>query len=366
MKILLVNNDKGWGGGQEFLKGLSLELRNAGFDVHMAVRAGSPSEERFESLGLSVHSLSRRGMKALLSIRTLAAVMRREHFDVISINREHDIFSTVLARRLAFPFSCPGKLLMTYHVGIARKQFFLGAMDAILCVSNHVRARLLERHPGIAAKSRVVHNGIRVTACPDLEKFSVIRKRHFFHGVGGPLIGMVGPLWKNQTELVDCIPLLRREFPAIRVAFVGDDTELPYAAQLKEKIREMGVGEHVMFTGKVPHEQMADIFYDFDLTVSTFRNEGHPLAPLESLAAGTPVVAYNEGGQVDILQGEEAGILVDGGTAEFVAAVAELLRDDERRFAMGRRGVELVNRKFTVASMVDRYCSLFRELLAAG
>jgi glycosyltransferase involved in cell wall biosynthesis len=81
---------------------------------------------------------------------------------------------------------------------------------------------------------------------------------------------------------------------------------------------------------------LADLSHDLDLSVSTFHNEGFGLIHLESLAAGTPVVAYQEGGQVDILSGEEAGILVDGGIADFAAGIIALLKYHDRRFAMGK------------------------------
>jgi glycosyltransferase involved in cell wall biosynthesis len=362
MKILFINNDKGWGGGQEFLKDLSVELRKAGLDIHFVVRSGTLSEERFRNLGMRVYPMPHHGLKDLKALWDLAAIMRRERFDVISINREHDLLMTVLSRRLAFPFSRPGKLLMTYHIGIARKQFFLGSMDAIICVSEHVRARLLRLHPQVAAKTRILHNGIRVEAPPAAEKFAPGRERRFFRNSGFPLIGMIGAFWKNQAELVDCIPLLQKEFPGIKAAFIGDDTELPLATPLKEKIRKMGLGESIIFTGKIPQERLADVFFDLDLSVTTHRNEGFGLVHLESLAAGTPVVAYNEGGQVDFLR-EAGGALVDGGPAEFAREVANLLRDHQRRSAMGIDGYRIVARSYSTEIMAKSYEKLFRDLL---
>jgi glycosyltransferase involved in cell wall biosynthesis len=118
------------------------------------------------------------------------------------------------------------------------------------------------------------------------------------------------------------------------------------------------VTANLVLTGKLPHERMPDLYSDFDLTVSTFRNEGFGLIHLESLAAGTPVVCYNEGGQRDIFEGEEAGLLVDGGVREFAAAVIELLKDHERRFMLGRAGVELVRTRFSAEAMAARYLEL--------
>ena len=366
MKVLLINNDKGWGGGQEFLQDLAGELRPAGVDARTVVRAGSPSERRFGGLGFPVYPMPHGGLRDLAAVATLASVIRRERFDVISINREHDIIPTVLALRLAFPFSPPGRLVMSYHIGVARSQPLLGTMDAIVCVSEHVRQTLLARYPGAAPKSLVIPNGIRLPPPPVPEKFRPDRERRVIKGAGFPLIGMVGAFWKNQAELVDCIPLLREAFPGIRVAFVGDSTERPLVDPLVDKIRTMGVEDQVIFTGKLPREQIADVFYDLDLSVTTHRNEGFGIVHLESLAAGTPVVCYNEGGMVDILRGEEVGAMVEGGPSEFAAAVVGLLRDHLRRFELGRRGHDLVRRRYSLQAMGERYRHFYRELVARG
>jgi glycosyltransferase involved in cell wall biosynthesis len=363
MKLLLVNNDKGWGGGQEHLKDLAVELRKSGVDVHFVVRAGSLSAERFACLEFPVHAMPHHGLRDIQAIVKLAAILRRERFDIISINREHDIVMTVLAGRLAFPFARSGKLIMSYHIGIVRRQPFLGAMDAIVCVSEHVRSRLLQFHPGVASKTRVLHHGISLSSPPGVEKFRTGRARRFFRGVSFPLIGMVGAFWKNQGELVECIPQLKERFPDIMVAFVGDDTEIPLAVPLKEKIKGMGLEKSVIFTGKLTREKMADIFFDLDISVTTHRNEGFGIVHLESLVAGTPVVCYNEGGQTDIFRGEDVGVLVEGGPGEFATAVTELLIDEERRFAMGRRGRELVERRYSLRAMGEKYLEFYSDIL---
>jgi glycosyltransferase involved in cell wall biosynthesis len=365
MKLLLVNNDKGWGGGQEHLRDLAGELRTLGVDVRFVVRAGSLSQERFAGLGFTVYPMPHHGLDDLKAIMYLASVLRRERFDLISINREHDILLTVLARFLAFPLSRPGKLIMSFHIGVARKQPFLGAMDAVVCVSEHVRTTLLARYPELAQKSHVLHHGITLPEPPAPEKFTRDRIRRQFPGVGFPLIGMVGAFWKNQGELVDCLPALRQAFPGIRIAFVGDNTEWPLVNPLLAKIRALGVEENIIFTGKLPRERIPDVFYDFDLSVTTHRNEGFGIVHLESLAAGTPVVSYTEGGLVDIFRGEDVGVMVEGGAPEFAAAIIDLLRDDRRRFDLGLRGYELVRRSYSLQAMGERYYRFYQQILAS-
>ena len=120
---------------------------------------------------------------------------------------------------------------------------------------------------------------------------------------------------------------------------------------------------NIVYTGLVPRDRIGDLFHDLDLSVSTHRNEGFGIVHLESLAAGTPVVAYNAGGYVDIFKGEQVGVLVDGGGEDLAAEINGLLRDDERRFAMGREGVELVRRRYSLKAMGQSYLGFYRALL---
>jgi glycosyltransferase involved in cell wall biosynthesis len=363
MKILLINNDKGWSGGQEHLKDLGTELLRHGVVVHFGVRAGSRSDSRFRELGVPVHPLPGHGWRDLQALWRLVTLMRRERFDIVSINREHDLLLTALAWRLAFPWRKPGRLMMSYHTATARRQHLLGSADAIVCISEHVRDKLLLGNPDAAAKVSVLYYGIAIGAPPAADKFDVNRPRRYFSGAGFPLIGMVGEFWKNQGELVDMIPQLKQAFPALKVAFVGDTNNPPLFDPLQAKIRALGVEKDVIFTGRVPRERIADVFYDFDLSVTTHRNEGFGIVHLESLAAGTPVVAYAEGGFVDIFKGEHAGLLVDGGPREFAEAVGGLLNDHEKRFAMGAEGYDLVKRKYSVQAMGETYLCFYRKLL---
>ena len=363
MKVLLINNDKGWSGGQEHLKDLASELGRLGTEVQFVVRSGARSEARFRELGVPVHALPGHGLGDAKALFQLVRLLRRERFDIVSVNREHDLFMTALAWHLAFPLRKPGKLMMSYHTATARRQLLLGSADAILCISEHVRTKLLQGNPTMAGKVSVVYYGIALGEPPADGKFDRSRPRRYFTGEGFPLIGMLGEFWKNQGELIGMIPTMRQAFPGIKVAFVGDNTDEWLITPIMAQIRSLGVEDTVIFTGRVPRERIPDIFYDFDLSVTTHRNEGFGIVHLESLAAGTPVVTYDEGGMVDIFRGEDVGRVVTGGPAEFSAAVVGLLQDDEQRFSLGRNGYDLVKRQYSLAAMGRRYLEYYQHLL---
>lgn len=363
MKILLVNNDKGWGGGQQHLMHLAEELRRLGCSPHFLCRDKSPSAKKFSSLGFPVWPIWGARTGFLRAIRETALLFRRENFDVILVAREHDLFRTVVSRKIACPVRKQGRLVMAFHTATGKRHFFLGSVDAIVCVSSFIQKKLLTFNKKISAPLAVIGNGIPICGKPDDEKFTLQRERRFFSSVGYPLIGMVGAFFKNQIELIDCIPLLKQAFPEIKVALVGDDSDPGLTGPIINRARQLGVTENLILTGAVSHERISDIYYDLDLSVSTFRNEGFGLVHLESLAAGTPVIAYNEGGQVDIFKGNAAGILVTGGLEKFATAVIYLLRDHTRRFAMGMAGYSLLENTWTVQEMGRQYYVLFRKLV---
>jgi glycosyltransferase involved in cell wall biosynthesis len=208
-----------------------------------------------------------------------------------------------------------------------------------------------------------VYYGIALDAPPAAEKFNRNRARRYFKRQGFPLIGMIGEFWKNQGELIGMIPALRQAFPALKVVFVGDNTDETLIDPIMTQIRSLGVEDAVIFTGRVPRERIPEIFFDFDLSVTTHRNEGFGIVHLESLAAGTPVVTYDEGGMVDIFRGEDVGRVVTGGAEDFSLAVIDLLRDDELRFRLGRNGYDLVVRQYSQAAMGQRYFAYYQHLL---
>ena len=109
--------------------------------------------------------------------------------------------------------------------------------------------------------------------------------------------------------------------------------------------------------------RIPDIFFDFDLSVSTHRNEGFGIVHIESLCSLTPVVAYNVGGYVEIL-GQGGGVLVDGGRDEFAKAVVGLLHDHEERRRLALQGRKVVEERHSLERMGRDHLDVYRSLVA--
>ena len=139
-----------------------------------------------------------------------------------------------------------------------------------------------------------------------------------------PLIGCVGRL----VPIKDVPTLLSAwtRLEGAHLALVGDG---PERARLESLARTLGVASRVHFTGFL--SELETVYPDLDLVVNSSRNEGTPVALIEAMAAGIPVVATSVGGSPDLLQGGALGDLVPAGDPEALARALEraLRRRDE-------------------------------------
>lgn len=362
MKILFVNNAKMCSGAEEHLIDLAHEMVKNGDEPVFLTRRGWHFYDRLLNEGFIVHSVMRDGLKKLSSLWDTVRIIRQEQPDVISVNREHDLYITYAAALCARLFNMrKPKLAAVFHTPNSRKYPILNQFDGIVCTSHYTAETFAKVNPSIRGRIAVIHYGIELPEPRIKEKLNKNRPRFFFPERQFPIIGMAGELWKNQEELVEATRILQKFYPDITVAIVGSGYQSTID-RLTAMIRNYGLEKNVILTGRVPRSDMSQIFFDFDLSVSTHRNEGFGIVHIESLAALTPVVAYNSGGLVEILH-KGGGHLVDGETAEFAQAILDLLHDDTRREQLGREGRAVVEEHFSIAAMCDSHRQFYRKLI---
>lgn len=83
MKIAMLNTGRGWGGAEEQMLSMSLELENRGYSITVICRRGSPVEKRFTECGLQVLPVARKGLRAVVDPFLTALQARREKFHII-------------------------------------------------------------------------------------------------------------------------------------------------------------------------------------------------------------------------------------------------------------------------------------------
>ena len=229
---------------------------------------------------------------------------------------------------------------------------------AVVCVSDALTRTFQGR---LGHRVHVVRTG-----SPDwsIERDSARRQLSAFLGDrnGEPVVSLVAHLvpGKGHLELVEIAPELVRRLPDARILFVGGeatgDYGASYVARLRGRIEEIGVGDHIEFIGHrddvLTFIAGSDLVVIPSLTSDGSQTEGFPLVGLESLAVGTPLVAYSVGGLPELVG--DCGYLVHPGDRkgllEAIVRVATDRSGSEQRSARGR---DRVRARFSMAGMID-------------
>jgi glycosyltransferase involved in cell wall biosynthesis len=219
-------------------------------------------------------------------------------------------------------------------------------------VSAHVAvgersARAVEEAVGLPSGSvRTIYNGV-----PDLPVDPLPRRAN------GPVIGAVGRL--SPEKGYDLAISALGNLPGATLVLVGDGSE---RGRLEVLARELGVAERVQFTGW--SDEPRRYLPGFDVFVLPSRQEGFPLAVVEAMLAGLPVVAADVGSVSEAVLEAETGFLVP---AEDPAALTDRLRHllSNRDLAqrLGSAGRERAREKFTAEAMARSFETLYREIL---
>jgi glycosyltransferase involved in cell wall biosynthesis len=355
-KIILVNSARKVSGAEEFLLDLAENIQPHGYSPSFFVRSGGVLETRVKSRGYPCHAVfSDNPLRVPVAI---AAALRAEQPEIVLAGREHNIYPIISGYLLAGPWlKRRPKIVPALQTPTGRRYpFAINFLSGIVAGSEYVGQTFYDVNSGWKQRAETIYCGVRIPPIPE-EKGNPNRPRRVLSGKKFPVIAMVGELWKNQTELIDIGALLQERFRDITIAFVGGGND----ADLREKIASFGLEKNFVLTGRIPVEQIPDLFYDLDLSVSTHRNEGLGIANIASLAAATPLVAYNSGGIAELVR-KGGGVLVDGGPTEFAETVIALLDSDERRRQLGLEGRRVVEENFSVETMGRRYHEFFRGL----
>jgi glycosyltransferase involved in cell wall biosynthesis len=271
----------------------------------------------------------------------------------------------------------PARVVHTYHghvlegyFGSAATRVFTAAerqlaraSDAIVAISPHVQHELLTDYRiGRPEQYRVIPLGF------DLSSLAAVNDRDRA-GARAALaipgdaqvvttVGRLTAIKQHHLFLETARRVLDRNPRAFFL--IAGDGEL--RGSLEASARNRGLGERARFLGW--RRDLPVIYGASDVFLLTSRNEGTPVALIESLAAAVPGVSTDVGGVGDVIRGTDAGILVRSGDVDALArAVTALLDDPVKRRAMGERGRAAVLARYGVDRLVDDIERLYRGLL---
>ncbi|MCD6309861.1 MAG: glycosyltransferase family 4 protein [Candidatus Eremiobacteraeota bacterium] len=303
----------------------------------------------------------------------LIGMITRMNLDIIHTHHPFLLgkLGAKLARRLKIP------LIYTFHTQFERYVHYVPLLpeklatritrsliikylrncDTVLCPSPTVLP-LLEDY-GVTSEVEVIPNPVDLSSFgnadgkPVREKYGISRDEK--------LLIYVGRLGKEKSlpELFRAFKEIQETYPSSKLMIVGEG---PYKEPLEEDIKNLELDKKIILTGRVEPGEIPPYYAAADIYVMTSTSEVKPLALLEAMASGLPVIAVKGPGATDTITNGEDGILVDGPEDDFVSAVINFLNNPELTKKMGNNA-RANSRKYNYLNIAEKTIRAYNKAM---
>lgn len=276
----------------------------------------------------------------------------------------------IVAYRLSKEFNAP--FIVHFHGYDASREFndaayaeqikdVIASATLILVPSAHMK-RLLQIQCGGLGRIEVVPYG------PDYSRIEAAVTRSA-ERTCFPSIAALGRLTakKNPLALLEAFALVRSRIPDARLTIVGDGEMRPAVV---ERVRDLDLKGSVELTGALPHEEALRvlathwIFAQHSVTASDGDQEGLPVAIIEAMALGLPVVSTLHSGIPEaVIEGQTGHLVREHDFESMAKQMIILLNDFSLRKRMGEAGRKVAHERFTLKRRMERICGLIEEVV---
>lgn len=357
MKILFVDLDREWRGGQSQALLTLRGLRERGHRVVLLAPQNAPLPRRAKEIGIETREVERSmlRLRAAIAIRRLLA---DERFELIHLNEPHALTGAWLAQAHK---RCP--LLLSRRIGfplqrniISRARF--NALERFLANSEEVARSM--RECGISAERiSIVNEGVDIRAPAKSVERNDARQRW---GVGEEqfLFGCVSVFVpeKGQRHLLDALALVRTQHPNVRLILAGDG---PCRHDLEVQTSRLKLQDAVIFAGFV--EDIAAVYAALDAFAFPSEFEGLGTALQTAMGMGLPCVSTARGGLAEVVEHERSALVAEPDGTEFATAMLRIMDDKSLRLRLGESARQEVANRFSSARMVDNTIRVYNEVL---
>jgi glycosyltransferase involved in cell wall biosynthesis len=358
------------GGAERQIAALARALDRSRFRPLVACQhALGPVAEEIEHAGIPVRLLSGRGRADPAFFARLASLLRRERVRIIVSHG----FSTGVAARLVGPIAgTPVRILAEHSTGErdmspARHRInrLLAPLGTAWVAVAHGQRDYLLRVKGIPeARLRVIPNGIDPAPFRNVRGREAVRAEWGFPPearVAG-ILAALRPEKDHKTFLL-AARFVADELPEARFVLVGDG---PRREDLSREAAVLDLTDRVVLAGA--RRDVAAVLSAFDVSVLCSTDvETFPLAFLESMASGLPLVGTKVGGLPEMIAEGRNGLLVRPRDPRGLAdAMLALLRDPPLARRYGEESRRRVESEFSLERMVRAWEELFIELLPSA
>ena len=352
MRILLLNFERGWRGGERQTLFCMEQFRAQGHDVQLLARKGQPLAAAAHQAGFVVHEAG--NVPGLV----LFLLLKGRHFDVLHAQTANTLTwlaalkpvlgaAIVFTRRTAFPVSASktAKTLWKWR-----------RADAFVAISEAAASE--PRRLGLPVS---IIRSAAVAVAPDADRVAALVQRYGL--AQRRVVGTAAALTreKDPLTLIRAAHHLRKTHPDVMFVHFGADGDVSFAA--RQLVSDLHLESHYVFAG---FEAGVEALYSaFEVFVLTSIHEALGSSVLDAFYQKVPVVATRAGGLAELLA-DGRGILCDIGDYQAVSAgIARLLDDASYKAAMTAKASDYVWAEHDVPQMARHYLTLYEDVLRA-
>lgn len=306
--------------------------------------------------------------RVIRCFKILVSFLRKHKYDIIHSNGYFaDILGVPAAKIFGIPHvsTCHGYIATNRNLVIynALDRFFLRFSTKIIAVSDSIKIALI--NSGVKeSRIEVIKNAVPT----DIDSVLFAKNRQEIRHLLGIddndfVVGYIGRLSeeKGVKYLIEACRVLYKSGVNLKVLIIGDGHQ---KLELQQLVEESGLRDEIIFVGF--QKEMENWLPVIDLFVLPSLTEGTPMALLEAMAFGIPVVASSVGGVPHVINSGENGLLVSPAKIdEIVNAIIVLINNKELCNTFLDAGKHTITEKFNIKDWVEKIESLYLDIICS-
>lgn len=366
VRVMQIIDSMNFGGAEVILRDLTRGLLARGYHVSARYNTPGPLAEDFREMGVPVKRLQLRGRIDPFLLWQMWREIYRDKPDVVHTHLFKSDFHGRLAARIA---GVPVVISTLHNCDSWAENPIMGKgygltvrfADEIIAVSEEVRQHAIRYFGVRPEKIQTIPNAIPLERFAESRALGPEIRQEFGIPAGAPLVGIVARLTeqKDHINFLHSALIISKKVPAARFLIVGDG---PLRSKLVNLTVSLGLSDSVIFTGI--RKDISAIYGALDVLVFSSQWEGLPVALLEGMAVGLPVVSTKVGGVSEVIEHESTGLLVPPSDSDALAqACFTLIENPSLRQKMATAATKKVQTYYSIDAMVDATTKLYEELL---
>ena len=387
--VLQLINNLDIGGAQEVVRTLAAYLPETGCRPVVCSFKDGPLRQEIERLGVPVEIIPGRRFSMLSFPHNIRELWRiRQALADLIVKYEIQVIQTHLLRSLDFlvltlrnrshiplvfwtihnsNFELQPQHLSTHHWLLKPKQLGYRLLYRLLtrwvsgfiAVSADVKTALRNNLGLAEAKITVICNGV------DLQRYShridrVRIREQLGLGNKAQVLVMVATFkeQKGHRHLIAALAPIISDWPQLQVLLAGDG---PLKPEIEEQVRALGLTAQVHFLGS--RSDVRDLLVASDYFVLPSLWEGLPMALIEAMASGLPIISSDVSGTRQVMVPNETGLMVPpGDVARLREAIVGFLGEPQKAMVMGAAARGRVEACFSAEKQAEEHARLYRQV----